>query len=95
MPDVVEPNKYRYRGKEIVVVPNTVLGNTTSGNDTYAPIFVGDMRSYLTFFERKGLELTSSREYLWRKNAYAIMGIIRFGVVVTDPNAMIALKVKL
>ena len=95
VPDVVEPNKYRYRGKEIVVVPNTVLGNTTSGNDTYAPIFVGDMRSYLTFFERKGLELTSSREYLWRKNAYAIMGIIRFGVVVTDPNAMIALKVKL
>lgn len=95
VPDVVEPNKYRYRGKEIVVIPNTVLGNTTSGSDTFAPLFVGDMRTYLTFFERKGLELLSSREYLWRKYAFALMGIIRFGVVVTDPNAMIALKVKL
>lgn len=95
VPDVVEPNKYRYRGKEIVVIPNTVLGNTTSGNNSYAPIFVGDMRTYLTFFERKGLELLSSREYLWRKYAFALMGIIRFGVVVTDPNAMIALKVQL
>lgn len=95
VPDVVEPNKYRYRGKEIVVLPNAVLGNTTSGNDTFAPIFVGDMRSYLTFFERKGLELSTSREYLWRKHAYAMMGIIRFGIVVTDPNAMLALKVKL
>ena len=95
VPDVTDPNKYRYRGKEIVVIPNTVLGNTTVSTDTFAPIYVGDMRAYLTFFERKGLELSSSREYLWRKYAFALMGIIRFGVVVTDPNAMIALKVKL
>ena len=95
VPDVVEPNKYRYRGKEIVVLPNLVLGNETSGNDTYAPIFVGDMKTYMTFFERKGLELASSSEYLWEKYGYAIRAVIRFGVVVTDPNAMIALKVKL
>ena len=94
-PDVTEPNKYRFRGKEVVVIPNTTLPNTTSGNDTFAPIFVGDMKSYLTFFERKGMELTTSREYLWRKYALALMGIIRFGVVVTDPNSMVALKVKL
>lgn len=94
-PDVAEPNKYRFRGKEVVVIPNTTLPNTTSGSDTYAPIFVGDMKSYLTFFERKGFELSASREYLWRKYAYALMGIIRFGVVVTDPYSMVALKVKL
>ncbi len=94
-PDVTEPNKYRFRGKDVVVIPNTTLPNTTSGNDTFAPIFVGDMKSYLTFFERKGMELTTSREYLWRKYALALMGIIRFGVVVTDPNSMVALKVKL
>lgn len=95
VPDVTAPNKYRYRGKEIVVIPNTVLGNSTSGSDSYAPLLIGDMRAYMTFFERKGLELSSSREYLWRKYAFALMGIIRFGVVVTDPNAMVALRVKL
>lgn len=95
VPDVTEPNKYRYRGKEIVVLPNLTLGNTASGSDTYAPIFIGDMKAYMTLFERKGLELSSSSEYLWEKYGYAIRAVIRFGVVVTDPNAMIALKVKL
>ena len=94
-PDVTEPNKYRYRGHEIVVLPNLTLSNSTSGSDTYAPIFIGDMKSYLTFFERKGLELSSSSEYLWEKYGFAIRAVIRFGVVVTDANSMIALKVKL
>lgn len=93
-PDVTEPDKYRFRGKEVVVIPNAVMGNTTVSTDTFAPILIGDMKSYLTFFERAGLELSSSREYLWRKYSFAIMGIIRFGVVVTDPYSMIALKVK-
>ena len=95
VPDVVEPNKYRYRGKEIVKIPNETLPSVISGSDTFAPIFIGDMQSYLTFFERAGLELTSSREYLWRKYAFAIMAILRFGVVVTDPYSMVALKVKI
>ena len=81
--------------KEIVKIPNETLPSVISGSDTFAPIFIGDMQSYLTFFERAGLELTSSREYLWRKYAFAIMAILRFGVVVTDPYSMVALKVKI
>lgn len=95
VPDVTAPNKYMYRGHEIIKLPNLTLGNSTSGNDTYAPIFIGDMKSYMTFFERKGLELSTSSEYLWEKYGFAIRAVIRFGVVVTDPSSMIALKVKL
>ena len=95
VPDVIEPSRYRYRGKEIIVMPNLTLPNSQSGSDEYAPFFIGDMRSYITLFERQGMELSTSTELYYRKNGTALRAVIRFGVVVTDPNAMVALKVKL
>jgi len=94
VPDVTQPNKYFYRGKEIVVVPNSTLPNKTINNKEYAPFFVGDLRSYLTFFERQGMELATSKELYFRKYGMALRAVIRFGVVVTDKNAMTALKVE-
>mgnify|MGYP002861879766 CR=1 FL=1 len=95
VPDVTNPNKYFYRGKEIVVIPNSVLPNKTISTKTYAPFFVGDMKSFLTFFERAGLELATSDQVYWKQNGFCIRGIVRFGVVVTDPAATVALKVEL
>lgn len=94
VPDVTQPNKYFYRGKEIVVMPNSTLPNKTISNKEYAPFFVGDLRSYLTFFERQGMELATSKELYFRKYGMALRAVIRFGVVVTDKNAMTALKVE-
>ena len=94
LPDVAEPNKYRYRGKEIVVLPNSTLPSSTASSKNYAPFFVGDMRSYITFFERQGVELSSSRELYWHLNGTAIRGIIRFDVTVTDKDAVNAFKVE-
>ena len=94
-PDVTEPNKYFYRGKEIVVLPNLTLPNTTISSKNYAPFFVGDLRSYLTFFERAGMMLTTSSELYFRKAGTALRAIIRFGVTVTDKDAMTALKVEI
>lgn len=94
VPDVTNPNKYFYRGKEIVVIPNSTLPSKEIGNKNYAPFFVGDMRSYLTFFERQGMELATSQELYFRKYGMALRAVIRFGVVVTDKNAMTALKVE-
>lgn len=94
VPDVTDFHKYRYRGKEIVVLPNSTLPSTVSGSKNYAPFFVGDMRSYITFFERQGVELATSQELYFRKYGTAIRAVIRFGVTVTDPYAMTALKVE-
>lgn len=94
VPDVTNPNKYFYRGKEIVVVSNKTLKNKTIGSKAYAPFFVGDMKSYLTFFERQGMELATSSELFFKKYGYALRAVIRFGCVVTDKNAMTALKVE-
>ncbi len=92
VPDVTAPNTYRYRGKEIIVVPNSTLPSSTASSKNYAPFYVGDMRSAITFFERQGMELAASREKYFDLNAIALRAIIRFGVVVTDKNAVVALK---
>lgn len=94
-PDVVLPDTYRYRGKEIVVIPNGTLPNLTIGSSNYAPFFVGDMKAFLTFFERQGMELATSTELYFRKYATAIRAVVRWGVTVTDSNAMKALAAAL
>lgn len=94
-PDLAEPNKFRYRGKEIVVIPNSTLPNKTVSGKSYAPFFIGDMRSHITFFQLQGMELATSRELYFRKYGTALRAVIRFGVVVTDSNAVVPLKVEI
>ena len=93
-PDLTTPDIYRYRGKEIVVVPNKTLPSTTASSKTYAPFYVGDLRSCITFFQRQGMELTTSREVYFRLHAIGLKGVIRFDVVITDKNAVVPLKVE-
>jgi len=94
-PDVTAPDTYRYRGKEIVVVPNLTLPSVEVSSKSYAPFFVGDMKAYITFFERQGMELAISDELYFRKYGKAIRAVVRWGVTVTDADAMIALAVEL
>jgi HK97 family phage major capsid protein len=99
VPDVTQPDKYMYRGKEIVVIEDSLLENITTGSGSsaksYAPFFIGNLAEYVWMFERQGMELAISTEYLWRKYGTALRGVIRFGTTVYDSNAMIARKVEL
>lgn len=95
-PDVVEPNVYRYRGKPVVVLPNSVLNNTTttgSSPTTTAPFFIGNLSDYLMFFERQGVEIATSTEYLFAKYATALRCVVRFGVALDDVDSMKAYNV--
>jgi HK97 family phage major capsid protein len=99
VPDVTQPDKYMYRGKEIAVIADSLLENITTGSGSsaksYAPFFIGNLAEYVWMFERQGMELAISTEYLWRKYGTALRGVIRFGTTVYDSNAMIARKVEL
>jgi HK97 family phage major capsid protein len=92
--DITSQDKLFYRGKEVVVIPNSTLPNTTISTKTYAPIFVADLKSYITLFERQGMELATSSELYFKYYGTALRAVIRFGCVVTDPNAAVALKVE-
>ena len=92
-PDVAAPDVYRYRGKEIVVVPNGTMPNDTSGSKTTTPLFVGNMSDFILFVERKGVEIAVSTEYLFAKYATALRCVVRFGATVDDSDAMKAYNV--
>ena len=98
VPDVTNPNVYRYRGKEVVVADNLsmpdIVDTTASPNVTYAPFYIGDMKRYMRLHQRLGLELAVSTEYLFDMYGTAVRAVMRFGTEVVDTDAMKALVVQ-
>lgn len=94
VPDVTVPDSYRFRGKEVVVVPNGTLATDTSGTDHLAPIYVGSMSDFIAFFQRQGVEIATSDQFMFDKNAVAVRAVMRFGVSILDSAALVGLNVK-
>lgn len=98
VPDVVAPDTYRFRGKEVVVISNSILETSETGTDTVtrkAPMYIGSMSDFLAFFERKGVEVAVSDQAGFTKNATLIRAIERFDTVVADAAAMKSYQVTL
>ena len=74
VPDVTQPDKYMYRGKEIVVIEDSLLENIDTGSGasakSYAPFFIGNLAEYVWMFERQGMELAISTESLPSRGAW-------------------------
>jgi HK97 family phage major capsid protein len=97
LPDVTAPDTFRFRGKPVVVLPNSVLASSAAAGQTpaYAPIYIGNMADYVMFFERAGVEIAVSTEYLFGKYGTALRCVVRFGVTADDTDALKAYKVAL
>lgn len=89
VPDVATPDTYRFRGKEIIVVSNGTLATTAKK----IPFYVGSFADYVAFFERKGVEVAVSQDFLFDKYATALRCVERFGVVADDTDAVKSLAV--
>ena len=94
VPDVAIPDSYRFRGKEVVVVPNSVMPTVTVSSDDLAPIYVGSMADFIGFFERAGVEIATSTDFMFDKYATAMRAVMRFGVSILDDEALVKLQVK-
>lgn len=77
-----------FKGRKIVVLSDTLLPMNT----TKAPVFVGDLTEFATFFDREGLELAISKEAGFTKNATYIRAIERFDIKKVDEKAMVYLE---
>ena len=97
VPDVAAPDAYRFRGKPVVVLPNSVLASSEAAGQTpaYVPFYIGNMADYVMFFERQGVEIAVSTEYLFAKYGTALRCVVRFGVAADDTSALKAYKVAL
>ncbi|MCF2672899.1 phage major capsid protein [Fusobacterium varium] len=84
-----DETKKLFKGRPIIVLLDTLLPMKA----TKAPVFVGDMTEFATFFDREGLELAVSSEAGFTKNATLIRAIERFDVKKVDGKAMVYLEV--
>ena len=91
VPDVAAPDTYRFRGKEIVVLPNSQLATDETSNKV--PFYIGKLFDFVMFCERVGVEIAVSTEYAFGSYATALRCVTRFGVVKDDSDAMVKLEV--
>lgn len=78
-PDATKPSNYSILGREVVIVPDTYLGNAGE-----AHAFVGDVAQAVAFFDR------AQESVVWVDNAtYGkhLVAVTRFDAVVADPSA--------
>lgn len=89
VPDVAAQDTYRFRGKEIFVLSN----NTMKTESNKIPFYIGSIGDYVAFFQRLGVEIAVSQDFLFDKYATALRCVERFDVVADDKDAVKAYNV--
>lgn len=87
-PDVTSPTGKALLGKAIVLVPNRELPSAAGK----APLYIGDLKEAIKFFDRGVYEITSTEigGKAFTRNSLDIRVIDRFGVEAWDTAAVIA-----
>ena len=86
---LADPAQRLFKGRPITVLKDTILANDSSA----FPFVVGSIADYIHFFERAGVEVATSMEAGFIKNAVLFRCIERFGVTKADANALTYLKI--
>lgn len=89
VPDVAAQDTYRFRGKEIFVLSNTTMAT----KESKIPFYIGSIGDYVAFFQRLGVEIAVSQDFLFDKYATALRCVERFDVVADDKDAVKAYNV--
>lgn len=82
--DLKDETVKRFKGRQIVVVPNGSITKTGQKLN----FFVGDMSEYVAFFDREVYEVATSKEAGFTKNTTYMRVIERYDVKVVDQKAM-------
>ena len=85
---LADPTKSVFRGREVIVIPNSTLSLTNK-----IPFYVGSVSDAVAFYERKGIEVAVSGEAGFTQNATLIRAIQRFDAESDDAAAIAALNV--
>lgn len=87
-PDVTSPTGKALLGKAVVLVPNRELPSAAGK----APLYIGDLKEAIKFFDRGVYEITSTEigGKAFTRNSLDIRVIDRFGVEAWDTAAVIA-----
>lgn len=87
--DLTDPNKKLFKGKEIVVLTDEMLPQDAKKY----PLYIGDVKEFVNFYDRKGVEIAQSTEAGFTKNATLLRAIERFDVKDVDQDAVVYLTI--
>lgn len=92
--DITQPSRKLFSGKVVEVVSNSVLATTGTGTK-YAPIYVGDLKELVKFFERQGHQIATTNigGTAFRKNRTEMRVIEREDVKAFDTAAVVRGKI--
>lgn len=87
-PDVTQPTRRAIDGHRVEVLPNRTLPS----NGNLAPIFIGEFKEAVRFFDRGVYEITPTTigGDAFKRNSYDIRVIDRFDVIALDDAAVVA-----
>lgn len=83
--DLTDSTKKLLKGKRVLVLTDEMLPQDAKKY----PFYVGDLKEFANFYDRKGIEIARSTEAGFTKNAILLRVIERFDVKVTDEEAMV------
>lgn len=92
---LADPTQKLFKGRRIVVLKNSLLANDTVTKEgtTYYPFVIGSLADYLHFFDRAGVEIATSDQAGFTKNAIYVRAIERFDTVIADSAALVYRKI--
>lgn len=81
--DLVDANVRRFKGKPVIVFPDSILSETNK-----IPFYVGSFADAIAFFDRQQVSVAVSEEAGFTRNATYIRAIERFDAKMVDAEAL-------
>lgn len=81
--DLVDANVRRFKGKPVIVFPDSILSETNK-----IPFYVGSFADAIAFFDRQQVSVAVSEEAGFTRNATYIRAIERFDAKLIDAEAL-------
>lgn len=84
-------------GRPVVVAPNSLMPNRNDGTNDFAPVVIGDLREFITMFNRMPYEMASTNigGNAWRTDSTEIRGLVRLDCQQVDDGAAAKLEIQL
>lgn len=81
--DLVDANVRRFKGKPVIVFPDSILSETNK-----IPFYIGSFADAIAFFDRQQVSVAVSEEAGFTRNATYIRAIERFDAKLVDAEAL-------
>lgn len=91
-PDPTTGQPMMFRSRKVVVLSDTTLKNrVVEGKGTYYPVYVGDLKAFMTLFVGKNLEVASTNigGNAWRTDSVEVRGLMRLDGEKMDAKAAV------